>query len=135
MNKESLWSSVLAELELSVSPGNFTTWILPLSALSLKSVSNNKKILKIGCPSIFHKNQVGERYVGQIQEVLEKVLKTKCEVGLEIKSVESDSRNDLSDAKDLFSVDTKQLAQEAAYHLAMLRRTQHNAVINYIESP
>ncbi len=113
MNKESLWSAILTELELNVSPGNFTTWILPLSVIELKSISKDRKIIEIACPSIFHKNQVGERYVGQIQEVAETQLKTKCEVRLEVKSIETNKDDSRGEGKDLFSVDTKKLAQEA----------------------
>jgi chromosomal replication initiator protein len=120
MNKDSLWSSVLSELELNVSPGNYTTWILPLSVVSLKKIDENRSVLTVGCPSIFHKNQVGERYVGQIQEVAERLLKSKCEVGLEIKAVESVVDEAGSDGGDLFSVDTKQVAQEA-YETALNR--------------
>ena len=88
MDKSSLWSSILTELELSVSPGNFTTWISPLTAIKLKTLDKKRVILEVGCPSIFHKNQVGERYIGQIQEVAEKTLKKKCEVKLEVKAGE-----------------------------------------------
>lgn len=112
MKKDGLWSAVLTELELNVSPGNFTTWISPLSAIKLKSLDKKRAILEVGCPSIFHKNQVGERYVGQIQEVAEKTLKKKCEVRLEVKAEQVKETGESSGA-DLFSVDTKQIAQEA----------------------
>ena len=118
MDKSSLWSSILTELELSVSPGNFTTWISPLTAIKLKTLDKKRVILEVGCPSIFHKNQVGERYIGQIQEVAEKTLKKKCEVKLEVKAGEIKKSGE-GDKTDLFSVDTKKIAQEAYEGAAM----------------
>ena len=114
MKFDSLWSSILTELELNISPGNFTTWVAPLSAVSLKELDKKRVILEVGCPSIFHKNEVGKRYVGQIQEVAERVLKKKCEVKLEVRVVESTKSGvDKNQANDLFSIDTKQIAREA----------------------
>lgn len=123
MKLEGLWSTVLSELEVDVSPGNFTTWIAPLTAVELKTIDKNKAILTIGCPSIFHKNQVGDRYIGQIQSVAEKTLKKKCEVKLEVKQTltkDSTSHDTRLGASDLFSVDTKKLAREV-YESAMAR--------------
>ena len=113
MKLDGLWSSILTELELNVSPGNFTTWVSPLSAIKLKNLDKKRVILEVGCPSIFHKNQVGERYIGQIQEVAEKVLGKKCEVRLEIKSAEVAEKKEAGGGSDLFSIDTKQVAKEA----------------------
>ncbi len=119
MKIDGLWSAVLTELEINISPGNFTTWISPLSAIKLKDLDKNRAILEVGCPSIFHKNQVGDRYVGQIQEVAEKTLKKKCEVRLEVKTAAS-KLGEEQKRDDLFSVDTKKLAKEA-YESAVLR--------------
>ena len=110
MDKDLLWSTVLAEMEINLSPGNFNTWLKPLTPVNLAK-GDKKMALTIGCPSVFHKNRVSERYVGQIQEIVEKKLKKKCEIKLEIKQKKKD---DLLDNKaDLFSTDTDKLAKEA----------------------
>lgn len=118
MKVQALWSTVVAELELNLSPGNFTTWIMPLKPLGLKK-AGEKMVLTVGCPSVFHKNQVSERYVGQIQEATKKLLKKKCEVGLEVKQEKKDKKKKAG--TDLFSIDTDKLAQEA-YEEAAARK-------------
>jgi chromosomal replication initiator protein len=117
MDKDSLWSAVIAEMELNLSPGNFTTWVSPLKAIKLKKLGGGKILMEIGCPSVFHKNQVGERYVGQIIAAAEKKLKKKCEVKLKVRQ---DKKEKKGAADDLFSIDTDKLAQEA-YEEAMAR--------------
>ena len=119
MKKEALWSAILAEMELTLSPGNFTTWIAPVKIVGLKKINEKLWLVTVGCPSVFHKNQVGERYVGQIQEAAEKRLKKKCEVKLEVRLEEKDKKKEMGD--DLFSVDTDKLAEEA-YEEAMVKK-------------
>jgi len=124
-------------MELSLSPGNFTTWVSPLSAGGIKKLNNDRVIFKINCPSIFHKNQVGERYVGQIQAVAEKALGKKCEVELEVKQARDSLviKKVSQESSDLFSVDTKQVAKEAYETAAMkaglnLRLTFENYAVS-----
>lgn len=114
MDLHSLWPGVLADLEISLSPGNFATWIKPLACLKLEPVNEEKKLLTLGCPSVFHKHQVGERYLGQIQAVVEKLLSTKCEISLEIyQRAAAPAANGATHGDDLFSLDTKKLGFEA----------------------
>jgi len=109
MDKDLLWSTVLSELEINLSPGNFATWVGPLKIVSLKEISDKKSLIEVACPSVFHKNQVSERYIGQIQEVAEKKLKKKCEIKLVVKQEKKvETKKD-----DLFSIDTDKLVKEA----------------------
>ncbi len=119
MDRDALWPGVLADLELNLSPGNFATWIKPLSFLDLTQLNPQKQLLKLGCPSVFHKHQVAERYLGQIQAAAEKLLEKKCEVGLEIKQRPSSAKAPEGQS-DLFSLDTKKLNLEA-YQQAVLK--------------
>ena len=57
MQAGSLWSGVKAELEISLSPGTFATWISPLEISKLKKSKAGKYLAKLACPSVFHKNQ------------------------------------------------------------------------------
>jgi len=114
MDRDALWPGILADLELNLSPGNFATWIKPLGFLELARLNQQKQLLKLGCPSVFHKHQVSERYLGQIQAAAEKLLGNKCEVVLEIhqkpaRVVKAGAGRD----DDLFSLDTKKLNLEA----------------------
>src|SRR3989344_3548410 len=111
MDDLSLWPGVLADLELNLSPGNFATWIKPLGFMSLTRLNPEKQLLTLGCPSVFHKHQVGERYLGQIQAAAEKLLERKCEVVLEIHQRAAFAKAaGQSQGDDLFSVDTQKLS-------------------------
>jgi chromosomal replication initiator protein len=114
MDLDSVWPAVLADLEISLSPGNYATWIRPLQALSLKKIDREKQLLTLGCPSVFHKHQLSERYLGQIQTAAEKLLTGKCEVALEIHqkpTAPKTTATPLSD--DLFSIDQEQVNRDA----------------------
>lgn len=114
MDRSGLWSGVLADLELNLSPGNFATWIKPLNCLSLEPVSEGKQILTLGCPSVFHKHQLAERYLGQIQAAAEKLAGGKCEVSLEIHQRPSAAaKTPPGAAADLYSVDAAKLTRDA----------------------
>lgn len=76
----STWSAVLAELELSISPVYFPTWIKPLSIESLEKVSGESQLVTILCPSSYHQTMVSQRYQGQIQRSLERICGLKTEV-------------------------------------------------------
>lgn len=76
----STWSAVLAELELSISPVYFPTWIKPLSIESLEKLSDESQLVTILCPSSYHKTMVSQRYQGQIQRSLERICGLKTEV-------------------------------------------------------
>jgi len=122
MDRNALWPGVLADLELNLSPGNFATWIKPLSFLDLSRLNKQKQLLKLGCPSVFHKHQVGERYLGQIQAAAEKLLEGKCEIVLEIHQRVSPAKASATagQSDDLFSVDTKKINLEA-YQRAIIK--------------
>jgi len=72
--------------------------------------------LTIACPSVFHKNQISERYLGQIAAVAEKALKKKCEIKLAVKQravKQKKGRRGSGEGEDLFSVDIAKMEREA----------------------
>lgn len=62
---ESIWQSVLGEIELSVSHANFETWFRNTELLNF----NNEEIT-IGVVNVFAKSQLEKRFDKQIREVL-----------------------------------------------------------------
>lgn len=74
------WKAVLGELELSVSPVYFPTWIKPLSIASLEKISGDSRLITIMCPSAYHQTMVGQRYEGQIRRSLERICGGKVEI-------------------------------------------------------
>jgi chromosomal replication initiator protein len=81
MDIESTWKAVLAELELSVSPVYFSTWIRPLSLASLETVNETSQIATILCPSPYHEQTIKSRYQDQIQRSLERVTEKTTSIG------------------------------------------------------
>jgi len=64
---ERLWQAVLGEIELSVSRGNFVTWFKNTRLLKFKD-----KVLTIGVPNVFVKQQLERKYNDLINELLQK---------------------------------------------------------------
>lgn len=60
-----LWKSVLGEIELSVSHGNFTTWFKPTEL-----IEQTDEQVTIAVPNIFVKRQFEVKFDNQIREVL-----------------------------------------------------------------
>ncbi len=69
----STWKAVLGELELSVSPVHFPTWIKPLSLASIEKLNEESQLVTIMCPSSYHQSMVSQRYQGQIKRSLERI--------------------------------------------------------------
>ena len=112
MDERQVWSAVLGELELSLSPGNFSTWISPLKAQKLLAPDEGKALLTVGCPSAFHKNYVADRFLGQIQQLAEKALAKTCEVELTVVALKKEAT---PHDDDLFSTDPKKLMADAYF--------------------
>jgi chromosomal replication initiator protein len=67
MPQDSLWRTVLGEVELSVSRGNFVTWFKNTSLLR-----QNDKAVIIGVPNVFIKQQLERKYADLLKATLEK---------------------------------------------------------------
>lgn len=87
MDPQGVWENVLAELELSLSKANFSTWIKPVSLVDLNE-EGKKKIAKVRVPSGFHQKIIEERYWGNISKVLRKNLGEDVELEFEISATE-----------------------------------------------
>ena len=74
------WKAVLAELEISISPVYFPTWIKPLSIESVERLAEEKQLVTILCPSPYHQTMVTQRYQGQLQRSLERICGIKTEI-------------------------------------------------------
>lgn len=63
--QDTLWQSVLSELELTVSHGNFTTWFKPTEL-----TEHNDDRVTIAVPNVFFKTQFERRYNDQVRAAL-----------------------------------------------------------------
>jgi len=87
MEKNDLWQAILAELQINLSPSNFSTWIAACQLLDIKKVNQKRQILQIALPSPFHKNIVETRYYAQIKEVADRLSGKKTELVFQVSSV------------------------------------------------
>lgn len=76
----STWKAVLGELELSISPVYFPTWIKPLSLSSLEKIDETTQLATIMCPSSYHQGMIAQRYQGQIQRSIERITGIKTDL-------------------------------------------------------
>lgn len=67
MPQDSLWRTVLGEIELSVSRGNFVTWFKNTSLLH-----HSDKTIIIGVPNVFIKQQLERKYADLLRATFEK---------------------------------------------------------------
>jgi chromosomal replication initiator protein len=69
LDKQSLWESVLTELQLTLSGATFQTWFKgKTNILSVK-----KDMVEIGCVSPYNKVWVEERYLGKLKEIIDRI--------------------------------------------------------------
>lgn len=80
MDIESTWKAVVAELELSLSPAYFSTWIKPLSLASLEKTGETELLATILCPSAYHEQSIKSRYQDQIKRCLDRVTQKSVSV-------------------------------------------------------
>ncbi|KPJ57564.1 hypothetical protein AMJ49_00365 [Parcubacteria bacterium DG_74_2] len=80
MEKEELWQSVLAQIQLNISPANFTTWFKNTNVISLKEGE-----VLISAPSSFVKEWLEQKYNKLILKILrsldQKIKEVKYIVG------------------------------------------------------
>ena len=62
-----MWKTVLGEIELSVSKGNFVTWFK-----NTRLVSVNDQAVVIGVPNVFIQNQLEKRFKEMLVEIIQK---------------------------------------------------------------
>lgn len=82
--QHALWQSVLGEVELTVSHGNFTTWF---KNTELLSIDNN--ILVVGVPNVFAIRQFEVKFDAQIREILKKNGIEDPQISYTVKTVKS----------------------------------------------
>lgn len=75
MDTETLWETVLAELQLTLSPADFKTWFADTTPLEY-----SKGVLTIGCPSSFAKERLEKRHLHQIQTLCKRIIKRPIKI-------------------------------------------------------
>jgi len=68
MTNEELWEAALAELELTLSEGNFKTWFPQTTILK-----REKRLIEIGCPTSYSRDRLEQRHYHQIKKILDRL--------------------------------------------------------------
>lgn len=101
MNPELLWKRTTEDIQISLSPGTFASWIKPLK---LQAASNNEVgelVVEIACPSAFHQSIIEQRFYNQLQETISRIGQQKCVIKLVVVHPQKTTR--VMDEGPLFS--------------------------------
>lgn len=101
----SVWKLTVDDLQVSLSPATFTSWIKPLRLIQLTSTDSGRIIADIACPSSFHQGIIEQRFYGQIQDTLNRVTQTTCELRFSIAPASSSTTS--KSAGPLFEEQTR----------------------------
>jgi chromosomal replication initiator protein len=107
-NINKVWDAVLQSVRLVVSEGTFNTYLKPTYLAEIKD-GGERMICEVNCPSAFIKNTVEQRYWGQINEELNRVLGKPAELVLKIKAGKKETKPE--EIGPLFS-DNKKIIEE-----------------------
>lgn len=85
MDKEKVWQTVLENLKLNLSSANFATWFPQTFVTGFKKIAANRQITEIGCPNLFARNTIENRYYGLIKTALDQATGMKNDVVFTVK--------------------------------------------------
>ncbi len=85
IEKENLWKSVLGELEVSISPAFYNSFIKPCYISSIDKIDKERLLVELGCMSGFHQQTIDQRYYAQIKQIIEKQTGKQAELALKVK--------------------------------------------------
>jgi len=89
MDKNNLWESTLAQLQMDLSAANFQTWFKGKTTL----VSLDENLVEIGCSSSYVKNWLESRYHGQIKSILDKATAKNISIVFSVRPLEKEVTN------------------------------------------
>lgn len=94
MNVETLWKRCVEEMQVSLSPGTFTSWIKPLHLQATRTNASGELEVEIGCPSTFHQSIIEQRFYIQLHETLSRISQQPCVLRFSIVSARKSQTSD-----------------------------------------
>src|SRR3989344_7694416 len=73
MDRTTLWKTVLGELQVSLSATSFKGWVREIELVKIEPVGDDRQMVTLGCKTAFHRENVENRYYGQIKAVLDRL--------------------------------------------------------------
>jgi len=109
MKKKELWQAVLAELQLSLSPANFSAWFSQTTVAAIEK-EGDKQIIRLEVANPYVKNTIESRYQKKIKKTLDRLTKKENQLKIIIRPKKNTS---LENSGPLFRFDYKKEKKQA----------------------
>lgn len=103
---DAVWKLVTDDIQVSLSPATYTSWIKPLKLGGINQAAGGVLRAEVVCPSGFHQSIIEKRFFDDFHEAFARALGNSCEVSF---SVGSPSYVAASDSGPLFAAASRQL--------------------------
>lgn len=110
-----LWQRGIEDIQVSLSPATFGSWIKPLVLEGTTSTPEGDLLVSIGCPSAFHKSIIEQRFLPQLMESLGRVAGRPCQLKVGVNPLRSTQKKE-TESPPLFS---QQKQQDTDLHWAI----------------
>ncbi len=108
-----VWQMAKVDLEASLSPAFFNTWIVPSPLTSIKIEDDQKAIATISCMTAFHVTNLKSNLYSQIKTALEKYINKPLEIEFIVTDLRQANKKSPSVQIDYFSEKTEK--EESIY--------------------
>lgn len=102
-----VWQMTKADLEASLSPAFFNTWIVPSPLTSIKIENDQKAIATISCMTAFHVTNLKSNLYSQIKIALEKYINKPLEIEFIVTDLRQTNRKPISSQQSYPSEELK----------------------------
>ena len=86
MDKNKAWHTVLESLKVNLSTVSFSTWFPQTFIIKWKKINTQRQITEIGCPNLFVRNNIENRYYSLIKETLDQATDKKNDLVFVVKT-------------------------------------------------
>lgn len=100
-NLNKIWQSVLAGIRVSVSEGAFNTYLRG-TFLSDYREGDERVVCVVGCQSAFIKNTIENKYLGQLNEELSRLLDKRAETVIKVEMIKNKEKDEEKKLGPLF---------------------------------
>jgi len=93
MTPKDLWERTQADLQVSLSAGNYKMWIKNASIAEAREVGEERAIVVLTSVSSYHVTMLENRFYAQIKEALDRVSKRNCELQFKVTEQKTSGTN------------------------------------------
>ena len=111
MTSKDLWERARADLQVSLSTGNFNMWFKNASIVEAREVGEDRAIVVMTSASAYHVTMLENRFYAQIKEALDGVSKRKCELQFRV----AEQRIDKAAQPNIFSDEESQQRKKISH--------------------